>query len=55
MENAQRIVNLVPKAVAVGAAASSIVLGTLEALVTMPGIGLATLSIAVRSEVEGAG
>jgi hypothetical protein len=55
MENAQKIVNIVLKAVAVGAGVSSIVLAIvgvveIEAQVTMLSIGLATLSIASLSE-----
>lgn len=55
MENAQNIVNIVLKAVAVGMSVTSIVLGILgvvdvETQVTLLGIGLATLAVASLSE-----
>ena len=57
MENAQNIINLVLKAVAVGMSVASIVLGILnvadaDTQLTLLGIGLFTLSIAALSKTD---
>jgi hypothetical protein len=57
MENAQNIINLVLKAVAVGMSVASIVLGILNVAdvntqVTLLGIGLFTLSVATLSKTD---
>jgi len=57
MENAQNIINLVLKAVAVGMSVASIVLGVLRVAdvntqVTLLGIGLFTLSVAALSKTD---
>jgi hypothetical protein len=57
MENAQNIINLVLKAVAVGMSVASIVLGILNVAdlntqITLLGIGLFTLSIAALSKSD---
>jgi hypothetical protein len=57
MENAQNIINLVLKAVAVGMSVASIVLGILNVAdvntqTTLLGIGLFTLSVAVLSKTD---
>lgn len=57
MENAQNIINLVLKAVAVGMSVASIVLGVLnvadaDTQLTLLGIGLFTLSVAALSKTD---
>lgn len=59
MENAQKIINIVLKAVAVGMSVTSIVLGVLgvvevETQVTLLSIGLASLAVAALSNEDDA-